>query len=83
MAAFYGTVKGSAQSEASRQGSTGIRVSAQSWKGSVIVRLSYAQSGELMVEVQTAEGSASSGYTAFYGTLREFQERLKKGDEDE
>lgn len=41
MATFYGQVFGNAQTSASRQGSknSGIRTSAQSWNGSIIVEL--------------------------------------------
>lgn len=60
MATFYGQVFGNAQTSASRQGSknSGIRTSAQSWNGSIIVEL---QGEEPMVTISVSDES-SGGY---------------------
>lgn len=81
MATFYGAVKGQAKSEATRRGtnSSGLRVSAQSWNGSVITRLKY--NGDVLnVEIQIADGSKSSGYTYFDGSLDELKKVLKASE---
>lgn len=77
MATFYGTVEGN-RSEATRCGSaqSGIRASAQSFDGSVIVRLRY-RDGELMVDIATSDGSDCYGLSKWYGTFNEFKELLE------
>lgn len=82
MSAFYGTVIGSADTNATRRGHHDIKVAAQSWNGSVITRLYYNE-GTLMVDIQISEDSATSGYTAFCGTLAELKRRLQDRKENE
>ena len=77
MSAFYGQVFGNADTSASRRGYTDIRVSAQSWNGSLITRLYYIQD-VLHVDLYASSGSDSSGHTVFSGTFEELLERLKK-----
>lgn len=77
MSSFYGQVQGTAQTLATRRGSKDIKVSAQSWNGSVIIRMYYDDAGELSVELSVAEGSSFYGYTKFSGTLNELVEKLK------
>lgn len=78
MANFYGTVRGYARTVATRTGHSGITTSAQSYKGSVITRLSYDGNGNLVVEVEASNGSATSGRPMFRGTFEEFKEALKR-----
>lgn len=80
MSAFYGTVIGSSDTAATRRGTKDIRVSAQSWDGSVITRMWYNTGDKLMVEIQTADGSSAYGYTVFTGTYEEYGKRLKGGE---
>jgi hypothetical protein len=39
--------------------------------------MSYGDEGELMVEVEYAEGSATYGKQAFYGTFEEYIAKLR------
>jgi len=76
MSKFYGQVEGQASTVASRRGSanSGLKVSAQSWEGSVIVRLWENNEGETMVEIEKAEGSTSwCGDTLFWGKLKDLK----------
>lgn len=73
---FYGTVSGSARTGAWWHGSSDIRVSAQSWNGSVITRLWYNDNGRLCVDIETDEGSSVCGKLIFSGTFDEFREKL-------
>ena len=77
MATFYGSIKGG-RGEATRCGTknSGIKASVQSWNGSVISELSYAED-RLMVRVSTSTGSSSLGTQIFYGTFEEFVNKLK------
>ena len=77
MAKFYGQVFGQAKTEASRRGSRDIKVSAQSWNGSVITTLYYNDNDDLMVNLSISDGSSCYGYTHFDGTLEELKARLK------
>lgn len=79
MAKFYGQVFGQAQTEATRRGSRDIKVSAQSYDGSVITYLEYDKDGQLEVTIAIAEGSSSYGSTYFTGSLEELKERLAGG----
>jgi hypothetical protein len=79
MARFYGQVFGQASTEASRRGSRNIKVSAQSWNGSVITTLYYNENDDLMVNIEISDGSSSYGHTHFDGSLEELKERLKGG----
>ena len=60
MAAFYGTVEGN-RGVGTRIGSkdSGMKVSAQSYDGSVVVRMWYNQDNELMVSIETADKSTN------------------------
>lgn len=82
MSKFYGTVSGAAQTEATRRGFDGIRVSAQSWDGSHITRMNYDHDGRLIVDLAVSEGSSSCwGSTIFRGTLDELKGKLSGTDE--
>lgn len=73
MAKFYGTLQGN-RGEATRAGTSEIHVSAQSWDGSVGVRLYYNNRKELMVDL-TAEKNRSTAYpygTVFHGKFDDF-----------
>ena len=72
MSKFYGTVVGASQTSASRRGNHDIRVSAQSWDGSVITRLWYNDNEVLNVDVEIASGSSVYGQIIFSGTFEEF-----------
>lgn len=78
MSKFYGQVQveGFAQTIASRRGSQFIKVSAQSWDGSVITRLHYDDNGKLMVDLQIGDGSSWWGKTVFYGTIEQLKAKL-------
>lgn len=78
MSKFYGTVMGSADTAATRRGSDQIKVAAQSWDGSIITKLRYNKNGDLMVQVEYAEGSETIGRTIFDGTINEYINRLKE-----
>ena len=75
MATFYGQVFGKASTGASRTGSrnSGIRTSAQSYDGSVIVELRQPRDGEgdggPIVTVEVSDGTSSYGVELFRGSL--------------
>jgi hypothetical protein len=77
MSAIYGMIQGN-RGAATRGGSraSGFKATVQSWDGSIITRMSYGDKGELMVEVEYADGSASYGKRAFYGTFEEYIAKL-------
>ena len=79
MSKFYGTLKGN-RGEATRCGtvSSGIKVSAQSWEGSLIVHMGYCGSeAEPVVTLSIGEGSSSfGGREVFRGTLSELAAKL-------
>lgn len=78
MSKFYGTVSGGAKTEATRRGFDSIKVSAQSWDGSLITRMSYDGGGRLMVQLDKSNESTSCwGKTIFWGTLDELEQKLK------
>lgn len=73
MAKFYGTLQGN-RGEATRLGTSEIHVSAQSWDGSVGVRLFYNDKEELMITLR-AEKDTSTAYpynTIFHGKFDDF-----------
>lgn len=78
MAQFYGQVSGSAATTASRTGSkrSGIRASAQTWRGSLIAAACEGTDGEPVFFIEIADGSALYGRTVFSGSLDELRERL-------
>lgn len=77
MATFYGQVKGSGQTTATRQGSkaSGIKASLQSYDGSITHVLTECN-GDLFIEADLREGSGMGGRMVFYGTLEEYVEKL-------
>ena len=79
MSEFYGQVVGN-RGPASRGGSraSGIHVSAQSWDGSVQVKLRRGKDNALQVNVSTSHGSDMYGNTVFCGTLEQFEEMCKR-----
>ena len=77
MSRFYAKIIGNAKKETTGRGNNDIRVAAMSWNGSVITTLSYDQSGELIVDIETSEDSASSGRLKFRGTFEEFKRILE------
>lgn len=78
MSKFYGQVFGMSSTSASRRGGSDIKVSAQSYDGSVITKLYYNDAGKLMVEIETDKDSDSSGDTKFKGTFEEFNKLFDK-----
>lgn len=77
MSKFYGTVSGGARTEATRRGFDSIKVSAQSWDGSLITHMRYGHEGQLLVDLSVYNGSSSCyGTTIFSGTLDELKARL-------
>ena len=74
MSTYYGQVIGSAETVASRRGTSksGIRASAQSWDGSVIVVMRKGR-----VEIEISNGSDAYGYTEFSGTIDELKTALR------
>ena len=78
MSKFYGTVMGAADTAATRRGHDCIRVSAQSWNGSVITQMYYGEDGKLRVSIETDNGSSCAGTTKFDGTYEQFLEQLRK-----
>jgi hypothetical protein len=79
MSAFYGCIQGN-RGVATRGGSraSGFKSTAQSYDGSIITRLSYNHEDELMVTIETSDGSAPYGSQIFYGTFKEYIEKLQK-----
>ena len=82
MSKFYGTARDpwGGRGTATRCGHRGIRTTAQSYDGSVIVDMSYDDEGKLEVEVEVAEDSATSGKTVFIGGLAELVEALRDSE---
>ena len=78
MSEFYGQIKGKAQGLATREGSksSGLRVSCQSYNGSVIV--ATQKSGVFSIEV--SDESSFYGTTIWTGTVDELKRSLKKED---
>ena len=79
MSAFYGEVEGN-RGVGTRVGTheSGLRVSAQSNDGSIVVKLHY-EDDELMVEIGTMEWSSSNFHRPnWWGTFEELDELLRK-----
>lgn len=76
MAKFYGTIQG-ARGPATRLGHKSIKAAVQSFDGSIITELTYAED-KLMVRVSTDSGSSAYGSTIFWGTFEEFVNKLKE-----
>ena len=79
MSEFYGQVVGNS-GPASRTGSnrSGIHVSAQSYDGSVQVKLRRDKDGGLQVRVSTSHGSDLYGDEVFVGSLERFEQMCKQ-----
>lgn len=80
MSVFYGQVSGQAETTASRRGSynSGIRVSAQSWDGSLITKMYYSGGDDLMVEIEVSDGSSMYGITVYSGKFDDFVNEMLK-----
>lgn len=78
MAQFYGQVLGRADTAASRTGSkrSGIRASAQTWDGSVIVTAREGKDGAPVFSIEVSDLSDLYGVKLFSGSLDELRERL-------
>lgn len=86
---FYGQVKGSGCTNATRTGSakSGLRASAQSWHGSVIVEVGMYPDGnggetEKFI-LSVAKGSDFIGRQVFFGTIDELAMKLAGKTVDE
>ena len=78
MSKFYGQVRGQADTLASRRGSnaSGLRVSAQSWDGSLVTTMRYVDD-KLYITLEYADTSSFYGQTIFDGTLEELTAKLR------
>lgn len=77
MSRFYGTICGCSKTEATRRGHQNIKVSAQSYDGSVITVLNYNSDGELVVSIELNDDTSSSGDSylpSFHGTFDQLKE---------
>lgn len=86
MSKFYGQVDGMSSTVASRRGSTYIKSSAQSYDGSVVVKLNYNSDGDLIVRVGAVKDESTSELKGveFVDTFDKFVELLQlKKDIDE
>ena len=75
MAKFYGKISGSGNTVATKTGTerTGLKVSAQSYNGSVIVRMFGDK-----VEIEISDTSSSYGQSYFHGTIEELKAKLSR-----
>ena len=80
MSKFYGTVSGGTRTEATRRGFDSIKVSAQSWDGSVITSMHY-RGNDLMVGLDFSDDSSTYGQSLFYGTFQELKDKLMENDD--
>lgn len=78
MSKLYGQVKGSTGTTAARRGNDSIRVSAQSYDGSVITELEYNHGGELEVTISISNESSAYGTVQWHGSFADFVAQLKK-----
>lgn len=77
MSRFYGQVISDiAQTNATRRASEDIKVSCQSWNGSVISKMYYDKKDELIIEIYIDDGSSSTGDLYFKGNLEKLKEKL-------
>ena len=82
MSVFYGTIRGE-RGPATRCGTanSGVQAAAQSWNGSVIVKLRYKHndpSDRLIVDINTANSSSADGFPAWSGTFDDFKLMLEE-----
>ena len=83
MSKFYGQVFGdrtTISTHVHTQGTNEIKVSAQSYDGSIIAKLYYNDNKDLCVKLETNHYSASCGETLFNDTFKDFN-RLFEEDE--
>jgi hypothetical protein len=83
MAEFYGSVQG-ARGEATRlgHGNTGLRTSAQSWEGSIIVNIyKNGSDGPVCVDISVTPDSAKrGGHTLYSGPIKNlFDDQINFG----
>lgn len=87
MAKFYGQVDGISKTSATRRGSasSGLKVTAQSYEGSIITRLLIdSNNGDTRVKIELAmDKSASSGDLMFNGTFEELKALFELGKDIE
>lgn len=79
MSKLYGTLQGN-RGEVTKCGSaqSGLRVSAQSWNGSLITYMGLNKDDTPVVTLRIAEGSSSyGGDVVFVGTLDELKAKLR------
>ena len=78
MSRLYGTVQGS-RGVASRCGARDLRVSAQSYDGSVIIRMSESTGDkEPTIRIELNDDTSNYGETYFRGTYSELKELLSR-----
>ena len=78
MSRFYGTLQGN-RGAATRCGTNDITVSAQSWDGSAITKLSYNNDKKLEVRISVSDHSSCGCYDSdeiFRGTFDEYKKVL-------
>lgn len=81
MAHFYGQVRGNAATTASRCGTrnSGLRVSAQTYNGSVIVSvMDGKRDGKPVFTIEVDDGSSLYGEQVFSGTIAELVRALDR-----
>jgi hypothetical protein len=77
MATFYGTVQGS-RGKATRLGHSHLDLTAQSYEGSIVVRL-YVEQGVQHASICVSQGSTEHGtYNLFRGPIRTLYEDSKQ-----
>lgn len=89
MSKFYATIEGNRQPKTcGGSANSGIRASAQSWTGSVIINMDYRanedNTEDLYVRVGTNDGSSSYvGWSSpeFRGTFAEFKQLLQLNED--
>lgn len=77
MSRFYGTVKGYTKTNATRRGFNEIKVSAQSWNGSLITKL-YYKDNTLMCELEYSTDSATNGSNIYKGSFESLVKILRE-----
>lgn len=81
MAKLYGTLQGNrSEKTCCGSASSGLKVSAQSWYGSLITYVNLNDEGKPIFSLYASEGSANSCFDSkklFEGTLEELKAKLK------